>query len=138
MCFSCTEYAVVSLSDGLQSSKGCVSPALSMQLLVFLFSLLDGLQSSKGCVYFALSMQLSVFSLLVYQTVYNHPMGMVYNYLRDAFLLHPLCSRRSARYWPTGYGLPSSKACTSWAVIDLLVVSPFGTIDNYPEDIFFF
>ena len=112
MCFSCTEYAVVGLpvvglSDGPQSSKGCVSPTLNMQLSICLLlahrtvnnlprdaffyteytvigllviNLSDGLQSSKGIVYFALSMQLSVFLLLAYKTVYNHP--------GNAFLLH--------------------------------------------------
>ena len=105
MCFSYTEYAVISLqvigfSDGLQSFKGCVPLALDMQLSVRLtiiqrmrffcteyaivrlpvVSLLDGLQLSKGCVSPALSMQLSISRSLAYWTVYNHP--------RDAFLLH--------------------------------------------------
>ena len=52
MRFSCIEYAVVSfpvvgLSNGLQSSKGCVSSALSIQL--------------------------SLYQLLGYRTVYNPP-----------------------------------------------------------------
>ncbi len=99
--FVCTEYAivglpVVSLSDGLQLSKGCASPALNMQLSIsrslayrtvyndprdaFLLpeyavvnipvvGLSDSLQSSKGCVSPALSMKLLVSQLLAYRTV---------------------------------------------------------------------
>ena len=102
MRFSCSEYAIVGLlvaglSDGLQSSKGCVLLALDMQLSVrftiiqrmrffctgyaiVVVGLSDGLQSSKGCVSPALSMQMAVSWSLAYRTVYNHP--------RDAFLLH--------------------------------------------------
>ncbi len=85
MRFSHTGYAVVglpvaSLLDGLQSSKGCVSLALSMQFRPPVDSLSDGLQSSNGCVSPALNMQLSVPWSLAYRTVYNHP--------KDAFLLH--------------------------------------------------
>ena len=75
MRFFCAEYAVVGLpviglSDGLQSSNGCVFSCIEYAVVSFpVVDLLNGLQSSKGCVSSALSMQLSLYQLLGYRTV---------------------------------------------------------------------
>ena len=78
----------ISLSDGLQLSKGC------LLFLFFIFYFMHRLRNwrstshwptrrpiiIKGCVSPSLSMQSSVSRSLAYRTVYNYP--------RDKFLLH--------------------------------------------------
>ena len=124
---------------------------------------------SKGCVSPALSMQMAVSWSLAYQTVYNHPrdaflllwvcncwspsywpigrstiiQGMrssctgyaivstVYNHSKDAFLLHWVCSCQSTGYGSIGQFTIIQEmrfSCTEYAII--------GTVFNHPRDAF--
>ena len=108
ICFSCSEYAIVGLSvaglsDGLQSSKGCVLLALDMQLSVW-FTIIQRMRFF--CTGYA-----------IVGTVYNHP--------RTVFLLHWVCNCRSLSRWPIAWSTITQRnhfSCTEDANSSFLVV----------------
>ena len=148
MRFSCSEYAivglpVVGLSDGLQSSKGCVPLALDMQLSIRftiiqrmrffcteytivgppVVGLSDGLQSSKGCVSSALSMQLLARFIII--------QGMRFFCTEYAIV--------SLQVTSLSDGLQSPKRCVSPALSMQLSVSwslAYRTVYNHLRDAF--
>lgn len=116
MRFSCTKYAiislpVISLSNGLQSSKGYILLALDMQLLSLALGqsiIIQGMPFSRT------EYPIVVFQFLFYRKIYNHKM--------DALLLHWVYSCQSPGCWPLGRSaiiqglLPS---CFKYEVISL-------------------
>ena len=149
---SCTGYAIVGTvynhprdAFPLHSVRNCCVPVVS---------LLDGLQSSNGRLSPALSMQLSVSWSFAYRRVYNHPRD-AFLLLRARNCWSSSCwpigrsiiSQRM-RSSCTGYaiivvglsdGLQSSKGCVSLALSMLLSVSwllAYRTVYNHPRDAF--
>ena len=149
MRFICTEYAIVDLpvaglSDG-QYLKDAFLPHWVCNCCLPVVSLSDGLQSPNGRLSPALSMQLSVFWSLAYRRVYNHPMDaflLLWVCNRWSPSCRPIgrsiiikgCTRYAIVVVGLLDGLQSSKGCVSPALSMQLSVSwslAYRTVYNH-------